>query len=107
MSRSIAEKHHQLKFIVQDLDIQGKMFKSPQHLQDRMRFMTHDLFTPQPIRADAYILRMICHDWPDDKSVEILRQLVPAMGEGARIILMEAVNQPLGGSLAPLARRIR
>ena len=107
MSRSIAERFTRLKFIVQDLDVQGKLFKSPPHLENRMTFMIHDFFTPQPVRADAYLLRMICHDWPDDKSAEILRQLVPAMRDGTRIILMDAVNQPLGGALAPLARRTR
>lgn len=53
--------------------------------------MAHDMFQPQPVTADAYILRLICHDWPDEASSQILRQLIPAMRDGARILLIEAV----------------
>ncbi|KAL1863348.1 hypothetical protein Plec18170_000182 [Paecilomyces lecythidis] len=91
LSISLAQRYPKLKFIVQDLPQQGKEFSVPSHLQDRIQFMAHDMFQPQPVTADAYILRLICHDWPDEASSQILRQLVPAMRDGARILLIEAV----------------
>ncbi|KAK2003340.1 O-methyltransferase [Colletotrichum falcatum] len=60
----------------------------------RLSFMEHDLFAPQPINdADIYLLRMILHDWPDDKCVEILRHVAAAL-EGrpaARLLVMDTV----------------
>ena len=50
----------------------------------------HDFFTPQPVHAAlpaAFILRVICHDWPDAFARRILLQLRKAArdgGEGGR-----------------------
>ncbi|KAJ9399551.1 hypothetical protein DTO282F9_3425 [Paecilomyces variotii] len=104
LSLSLAQAYPKLRFIVQDLPEQGKAFSVPSHLQDRVQFMSHDMFQPQPIAADAYILRLICHDWPDVASSQILRQLVPAMRDGARIILVEAVMLEPGHVSGPAER---
>ncbi|POS70288.1 O-methyltransferase [Diaporthe helianthi] len=54
--------------------------------------MAHDFFKPQPIKgARAYYLRMIFHDWPDHKAVEILRHLRDAMTEGSYLLIDETV----------------
>lgn len=107
LSLSLAQAYPKLRFIVQDLPEQGKAFSVPSHLQDRVQFMSHDMFQPQPIAADAYILRLICHDWPDVASSQILRQLVPAMRDGARIILVEAVMLEPGHVSGPAERVYR
>jgi hypothetical protein len=107
MSQSIAEKYPKLKFIVQDLEKQGESVQIPTHLQDRISFMTHDFFTTQPVTADAYIMRMICHDWPDDLSSQILGHLVPALQDGARIILIETIVPEPGQFPVPVMRNIR
>ncbi|KAI0100791.1 S-adenosyl-L-methionine-dependent methyltransferase [Nemania sp. FL0031] len=52
----------------------------------------YDFFTPQPIKgARAYYLRNILHDWPDDKCIEILENIKPAMKEGSWILIDEMV----------------
>ena len=43
------------------------------------------------VDADIYLLRMILHDWPDDKPVEILKHLSKARKEGSRILIMDMV----------------
>jgi hypothetical protein len=42
-----------------------------------------------PKGGDAYILRNIVHDWEDDQAVAILTTCRRAMGDGARLILVE------------------
>ena len=46
--------------------------------------IAHDFFKPQPIRnASVYFMRMILHDWPDYKALEILKALRSAAGADA------------------------
>ncbi|RAL09103.1 putative hydroxyindole O-methyltransferase [Aspergillus homomorphus CBS 101889] len=53
----------------------------------------HDFFTPQPIcGARAYYLHSILHDWDDERGVQILRNLVPALRRGySRVLFNEIV----------------
>ncbi|GAD93055.1 hypothetical protein BC1G_02945 [Paecilomyces variotii No. 5] len=66
-----------------------------------VQFKAHDFFTPQTVAADAYLLRWVLHDWPDHYVLKILRQLVPSLKKGARVIVNESLC-PESGSL-PLA----
>lgn len=50
--------------------------------------------------ADVYLLRMILHDWPDDKAVTILKRIAEAMKEGSRILIMDMVL-PAQGTCSP------
>ena len=64
----------------------------PAKYNNRVEFMRHDFFKPQPVKgADAYFLRFILHDWPDRECVEILRNLVPALKDGAKILISDLV----------------
>lgn len=57
-----------------------------------VEFMAHDFFTPQPVKcADVYLLRLILHNWTENDCSEILRNLVPALKHGSRILLNEIV----------------
>ena len=52
------------------------------------------------IGARAYYLRNILHDWPDNKCVEILSKIAPAMKKGySKILLNEFVLPDQGASL--------
>ena len=64
------------------------MSEAAQHKRPRIKFMEYDFFTPQPIKdADVYLYRWIFHNWPDDKCVDILRNAIPAMKPGAKILI--------------------
>ena len=62
-----------------------------QGLQQRITFLEHDFFTPQPIQADVYFLRHILIDWTDVEGIKIIQALIPALKDGARVLLSEAV----------------
>lgn len=63
--------------------------------------IAHDFFTPQPARccgARAYILRLVLHDWPDDKCQIILTHLRNAMQPGYSKILIQDIVIPNVGA---------
>ena len=51
-------------------------------------------FEAVPGGADAYLLRHIIHDWDDERATAILRTVRRAMGEGARLLVVEGVIPP-------------
>jgi hypothetical protein len=65
----------------------------PNELQDtgRVTFQAHDFFTLQPVEADVYLIKSVLHDWSDKYVVDIMRQLVPAMRPGARVVLFDVI----------------
>ncbi|OAL05199.1 S-adenosyl-L-methionine-dependent methyltransferase [Phaeosphaeriaceae sp. SRC1lsM3a] len=91
----LARKFPKLKIVVQDLPEVAPVFEKdfPQDLRSRVSFKTHNLFDPQPVSADIYMLKWILHDWPDVESVAILRALVPALKPGARVVFIDYVGK--------------
>lgn len=64
----------------------------PEEYHGRVQFQLHSFFTPQPIKnADVYFFRLIFHDWADEQCIDILRNLVPALKNGAKILINEIV----------------
>lgn len=47
-------------------------------------------------RADLYLLKMVLHDWDDDRAVTILRNCRAAAPHGGRALVVEAVLSELG-----------
>jgi len=48
-------------------------------------------FTVQQRKADVHIFRVILHDWPDADVIRILRNQIPVLEPGNRILLNEAI----------------
>lgn len=85
--------------VVQDLPKSIADAQVPKDLEesDRLKLMEYDFFTEQPVKdADVYFMRQILHDWSDSKCVEILKNQIPALKPGARIILNETCPLPPG-----------
>lgn len=61
---------------------------------DRVQIVEGSFFVTVPAGGDLYLLKHIIHDWPDDKAVEILKNVRAATGDGARLILVESVIPP-------------
>jgi C-methyltransferase len=58
---------------------------------DRIRIETGSFFDCVPPGGDAYVLKNILHDWPDDKALHILRNVQAAAGRHATVLLVELV----------------
>ncbi|KAG5979524.1 hypothetical protein E4U43_006873 [Claviceps pusilla] len=116
VSVALAEQFPLLSFQVQDLpgtrsdetlparDAAQYSSQVPAHLVDRVKLTTHDFFDEQTAVADAYLLRHVLHAFPDKAVVRILRQLIPALRPGSRIIIHDAVLPP-AGSVSPTEER--
>ncbi|KAF4632321.1 hypothetical protein G7Y89_g5805 [Cudoniella acicularis] len=88
----IARHFPRIKCIVQDLPevIEGVSVPDDLAKDGRLMLMPHDFFQEQVVKgADVYYLRWILHDWSDKYATEIIRQLVPALKRGARILVSE------------------
>ena len=63
----------------------------------RVEMVAGDFFQSVP-RADAYIMKHIIHDWDDERSAAILKNINAAMGPEGRVLIAEAVvpegNEP-------------
>ncbi|MFO0936536.1 MAG: methyltransferase [Gemmataceae bacterium] len=74
-------------------------------LDSRCRTDGGDFFRAVPA-GDAYVLKHIIHDWPDNQSTLILRNCRNAAKPGAKLILVEMVippgNEPSPGKLLDL-----
>lgn len=65
-------------------------------------YVKYDFFKPQPIKgARVYTLKSIIHDWPDDKALEILRNLASGLTPGySKIWLLEGIVPGINASKA-------
>ncbi len=57
---------------------------------DRCRYMAGDMFKAAP-NADAYLMKLILHDWNDEECVQILARQREAVAPGGRVFLVEHV----------------
>jgi hypothetical protein len=56
----------------------------------RVERVAGDFFRSVP-RADAYIMKHIIHDWDDERAALILRNINRAMGDEARVLIVETI----------------
>jgi hypothetical protein len=57
-------------------------------LDDRCRYISGDMFRDVP-SADAYIMKMILHDWNDEECIKILSNISNGSSGNARVFIVE------------------
>ncbi|EJP61307.1 O-methyltransferase bik3 [Beauveria bassiana] len=96
----LAKKWKNMKFIVQDLPKTVESAPSPISEDDsvasRITLQAHDFFKEQPIKgADVYFFRWIIHNYSTPYATGILKNLVPSLKPGARIVINDhCLRQP-------------
>jgi hypothetical protein len=72
-------------------------------LSGRCDVVGGDFFKAVPVKADAYFLRHILHDWNDEECITILRNIATAARPGNRVLIAECLvkgpNVPDTGKL--------
>lgn len=92
VSMALAKAYPNLKLVVQDLPGTAEEGEKllPTALKDRVRFMGHDFLTEQPIKnAHVYFFRFILHNWSNKYAEKILKNLIPAMKPGSKVVIYE------------------
>lgn len=57
---------------------------------DGVKFMAFDMNDPQPVKGAAvYLFRLVLLNWPDKYCVKFIKNLLPALEPGARVIINE------------------
>ena len=107
VSAHLAKLHPHLRFIVQDLPevIKGAEKDIPVEAKGRVEFRVHDMFSKQPLKdVNVFLLRFVLHDWSDENCVTILKNLIPSLKAGAKIVLQEHLL-PDPGTMSPTQER--
>ena len=108
VSIQLARQIPSVKCIIQDLPetVEQGQAALPMDLADRVTFMAHDFWEPNPIKgAEVYFFRWIFHDWSDLYCIKLLRALIPALRSGSRILINDALMPPIG-ALTPFQERL-
>ncbi len=84
-------------------DAKGILFDQPQvvagannllennGVSERVETVGGDFFAKIPISADVYLMKFILHDWNDEQSLTILKNLAKSAKPGAKLLLVETV----------------
>ena len=63
-------------------------------VMDRCKIVGGSFFEAVPEGGDAYIMRVVIHDWEDDEAIAILETCRRTMDEAAKLILIERIVAP-------------
>ena len=91
VSKALAKAFPLLEFVVEDrADVLVNATVEGEELRDRIRFLEHDFFQPQPVKdADVYFIRRVLMEWTDDKAIAILTALKSALKPGALVQIQD------------------
>ncbi len=82
-------------------------FLAAEGVDGRCRTVAGGMFDSVVPGGDAYVLKHILHDWPEEQALQILRNVRAAMKPGGKLLLIEMVppeegNEPHSGKLVDL-----
>jgi SAM-dependent methyltransferase len=92
VSIGLAKAFPSLTFVVQDFAdvIEDGPSHVPAEISSQITFMAYDMLTPQTVRdADVVFFRAVLHNWTDHYCLKILRNQIPALKKGSRLIIVE------------------
>ena len=69
-------------------------------VMERCTLSSGDMFSSVPPGADAYIMKHIIHDWPDELCLKILKACRKSVNEGGKLLVVDNVIQP-GNDFSP------
>jgi len=72
--------------------IEKTKLETPELVRRGCKLLDGDFFKSVPKGADVYILKSIIHDWTDEESLTILKNVNAAMDTSGRLLLVEIVG---------------
>ena len=90
---ALLERHPQLRGAVlerPEVAERARALLAARGLCERARVVEGDFFTEVPA-ADVHIVKLITHDWDDERAAAILRICARALRPGGRVVVVDAV----------------
>jgi hypothetical protein len=99
---TILQKNAHLTGTLYDMPqvVEGAMNGPLKAVIARCTLASGDMFSSVPAGADAYIMKHIIHDWPDDQCLKILKACRKGANPGGRLLVVDNVIQP-GNDFSP------
>ena len=93
---TILQRHPHLRGTLYEIPsvIEGARTGPLAPVMDRCKLVAGDIFASVPAGADAYIMKHIIHDWPDEASLKILRGCRAGVNPGGKLLVVDQVIQP-------------
>ncbi|GAA1520232.1 methyltransferase [Kribbella lupini] len=95
---AVLKEYEHLEGIVFDLPQAVAEAPGDPALRERWTAVAGSFFEQVP-PADAYLLKSILHDWPDDRCVDILRTCAASLNPGGVVLVVETVLDRPGHEL--------
>jgi hypothetical protein len=80
--------------------VEGTVNGPLQPVMERCTLASGDMFLSVPAGADAYIMKHIIHDWPDDRCMQLLKACRKAVNPQGRLLVVDSVIEP-GNDFSP------
>jgi hypothetical protein len=99
---TILKRNPQMKGTLYELPhvLEGAKNGPLKPVMDRCTLASGDMFSSVPAGADAYIMKHIIHDWPDDRCIQILKACRAHVNSGGRLLVVDNVIHP-GNEFSP------
>jgi len=99
---TILKRNPQMKGTLYELPhvLEGAKNGPLKPVMDRCALASGDMFSSVPAGADAYIMKHIIHDWPDDRCIQILKACRKNVNSGGRLLVVDNVIHP-GNDFSP------
>jgi len=96
---AILKRYLQVQGVLTDLPAvanEAKAFIKSEGLDDRCEIIGGDYFESIPSGGDIYILKSVIEDQQDDGAVDLLKNCRRAMGNHARLLIVDSIMPPHG-----------
>jgi O-methyltransferase domain/Dimerisation domain len=99
---TILEKNPHLKGTLYDMThvVAGAKDGPLKPVMDRCTIESGNMFHSVPAGADAYIMKHIIHDWPDEVCITLLKACRKSVNAGGKLLVVDNVIQP-GNDFSP------
>jgi O-methyltransferase domain/Dimerisation domain len=99
---TILKRNPHMKGILYDVAhvVEGAKNGPVKPLMERCTLASGDMFSSVPPGADAYIMKHIIHDWPDDLCIKILKACRKGVNAGGKLLVVDNVIHR-GNDFAP------
>jgi hypothetical protein len=99
---TILKKNPQMRGTLYEMPhvLEGAKNGPLKRVMDRCTLACGDMFSSVPAGADAYIMKHIIHDWPDDRCVQILKACRKGVNSTGKLLVVDSVIHP-GSDFSP------